>query len=744
MHARDNICTLAEAYVTVRAERSLFFGPDGDYEIRSNGTTANNLNSDFFYQRINNAGTLEKLLDEAPPHGPRREVKEIVSGYVAGYNRYLRETGVANLTDASCEGAEWVRPITELDAYRRIYQLILRASSGVAVDSIATAQPPTAPLTGGAVAGEREAMHQQLATSMASSGLGSNAYGLGARATQTGYGMVLANPHFPWDGPERLYQLQLTIPNKINVSGATVFGAPLVLIGHTERLAWSHTVSSARRFTVFELKLVAGSPTTYLYEGRPQRMKADTVTVRARRADGTVEDRTRTLYSSNHGPILTSILGQPVFPWTTETAFALGDANATNFRAINHFFETNHAQSVGELDMILRRNQGLPWVHTIAADSDGKAYYADISVVPNVPDAKAAECNTALGRALDQAARLYVLDGSVSRCEWGNDPDTLQPGIFGPSHLPLLVRDDYVANANDSHWLSNPLERLEGYARIIGTERTARSPRTRLGLRILQQRLDGSDFAAGTGFTLRQLQDAVFNNRQFLGELWRDQLVAMCRSNPVLLGSTGPVDVSEACPVLENWDLHNDLDSHGALLFSRFAGRAISATGGPYATAFSNDDPVGTPRDLRTEHPQVQRALADAVTDVRRLEQNPDRLAARLRDFQYEPRGAEKIAIHGGPAAEGVFNAITANWIDGKGYADVVHGSSFVMAASLVPSCPDVRILLTYSQSANPSSPYFSDQTRMFSGKEWVKARFCENDIRTAPGLRVERIAEPR
>ena len=101
------------------------------------------------------------------------------------------------------------------------------------------------------------------------------------------------------------------------MAGASLFGVPIVLIGHTQRLAWSHTVSTARRFTPFELKLVPGSPTTYLYDGQPRQMTADRVTVQVPGAGGRLEDRTRTLYSTVHGPVLTSILGLPLFPWTS-------------------------------------------------------------------------------------------------------------------------------------------------------------------------------------------------------------------------------------------------------------------------------------------------------------------------------------------------------------------------------------------------------------------------------------------
>ncbi len=79
--------------------------------------------------------------------------------------------------------------------------------------------------------------------------------------------MLLGNPHFPWQGSERFYQAQLTIPGKINASGASLFGVPVILIGHTDNMAWSHTVSTAYRFTPFEETLNPADPTQYLYDG---------------------------------------------------------------------------------------------------------------------------------------------------------------------------------------------------------------------------------------------------------------------------------------------------------------------------------------------------------------------------------------------------------------------------------------------------------------------------------------------
>ena len=715
--AEDNLCVIAEQYVTVRGERSRYFGPDESWNMRSNGSTNNNLNSDFFYKRIIAQRTIEKLMAQAPPHGPRPEIMEGVRGYVAGYNRYLRDVGVDNLPDKACRGAEWVKPIEEIDAYRRFYQLALLASSGVAIDGIGGAQPPT-PDTGGGGRGGGAPVPSpdqlsDLQEQLPLGGIGSNAYGIGRDQTDNGKGMLLGNPHFPWDGSERFYQAHLTIPGKVDVSGGSLFGVPIVLIGHTRGMAWSHTVSTAYRFTPIELKLVPGSPTTYLVDGEPREMTRTALTVDVKNEDGSISQRTRTLYDTEYGPMFTEILGQPLFPWTPAAGFAMGDANAANFRYLNHFFETNLAQSVREYDQVLRRNQGIPWVNSIAADSSGEAYYADISVVPHVTDEHAANCNTAVGRATFEALRLPTLDGSRSECRWGNDPSAVQPGTFGPDeHLPSMFRTDYVMNANDSYWLSNLKQRLEGFPLIVGDERTARALRTRIGLLMVD----------GERYTLSKLQDTVFNNRQYAGELWMPDVLAMCDSDPSL---------AAPCDALRKWNVRDDLDSQGALLFRRFAQRLLSQQGGaPWRNPYDNDDPANTPNGLRTEDPRVRQALLDAANE---LEGYGIPLDAPLRDVQAEMRGDERIPIHGGPGTAGVFNAINVSTRDlGEGgYKTVPHGSSFVQAVQFADgACPvEPRTILTYSQSTNPDSPWHSDQTRMFSRKEWVDTPFCEADV---------------
>ncbi len=118
---------------------------------------------------------------------------------------------------------------------------------------------------------------------------------------------MLGNPHFPWQGSERWYQLHLTIPGKLDVIGAALQGVPVVNIGFTRGVAWSHTVSTARRFTPYELDLRRGRPTEYIVDGRAVKMRKRTVRVRVR-GGGT---RRHTFYETRWGPVFSFAAARP-------------------------------------------------------------------------------------------------------------------------------------------------------------------------------------------------------------------------------------------------------------------------------------------------------------------------------------------------------------------------------------------------------------------------------------------------
>ena len=756
--AQDDICVMADDYVTVDAQRSRWFGPAGSYVQGGNGFGSSNLDSDLFWQDQIDSGIADRLLAIPPPQGLHPELRALVRGYVEGWNRYLADVGgAAGIPDPTCRGQAWVHPITETQAYRRLYQLILLASQGVVVSGIAEAQPPGSPGSSGPAAGTARLDPAATASALGlrlHADIGSNAIAIGAAGTRDhSHGLLLGNPHFPWVGTERFYEAQLTIPGVMDVEGSMLYGVPLVLIGHTLNMAWSHTVSTAFRFTPYQLTLVPGAPTSYLLDGTPTAMTSRTVSVAVRNAAGGLATVSRTLWSTRDGPVITSLAGVPL-PWTAATAFVMRDGNIDNIRAFNHFLETDMAQSVDQELGILNRYEGIPWVNTIVADRGGHALYADIGTVPHVTDQQAQQCDTALGAATFSALGLPILDGSRAACDWGTDPDSVEPGLFGPSHLPHLLRADYVTNSNDSYWLSNPHQPLEGYARIIGAERTERSLRTRVGLLLTQARVDGSDGLGPAGFTRQDMQDEDLGNQVLSGRLTRDGLVQLCRSLPGGMAPTSsgsPIAVGNACDVLAAWDLHADLSSRGALLFRRFWHHAVAHTteatsaGVPdspvvFQTGFDPANPVTTPNTLNQASPVVQTALGDAISDFQAAHLPLD---APLGAQQGVHRQGVFIPIHGGQGdPDGNLNAIYPGFDAARGFTDVTDGSSFIQVVTWHDDagCPDVANILTYSLSADPTSAHATDQTRLFSDKRWVQERFCEADIAASPALQTTQL----
>ncbi|POX48785.1 penicillin amidase [Streptomyces sp. Ru71] len=729
--AADQVCTLADGFVTVRGERSRWFGADAPTD-GSLSSAATNLSSDLYFRGVREAGTVERLMATPAPAGPSRDVKELMRGFAAGYNAWLARNPI---TDPACRGASWVRPVSALDVAARSYALAVLGGQGRAIDGITAARPPVAGQPGTQAPGTADAARAAralLATDTAD--MGSNAVAFSGATTANGRGLLLGNPHYPWQGGRRFWQSQQTIPGVLNVSGASLLGSPTISIGHNAYVAWSHTVATGVTLSLHQLTLDPADPTVYLVDGERERMTRRTVTVAAQ--DGT--SLTRTQWWTRYGPVTTSLGAGLPLPWTATTAYAVGDPNAVNLRGADTALGFSRARSTDDVLASLRRTQGLPWVNTIAADFRGHSLYTQSQVLPRVTDDLAQRCSTPLGRATYPASGLAVLDGSRGDCALGSDPDAVQPGVFGPARMPVLKDAPYAENSNDSAWLANADRPLTGYERIFGTVGTARTLRTRGALR------DVAAMAERGGLTVQDLQAQQFANRVPAGDLAAADAATACAALPggTATGSDGrAVDVREACGVLAAWDRTVNTASRGALLFDRLWRKMPAAQ--LWKVPFSPADPVSTPNTLNTDAPAFATALADTVAELRAA---GIALDSPLGEHQFVVRGGQRIPVPGGTESLGVWNKVEPVWnAAGGGYTEVAHGSSYIQAVGWDGSrCPVARTLLTYSQSSDPASPHFADQTRLFSRGEWVTSRFCERDILTSPGLRVIRVSEHR
>lgn len=745
--AEDNLCLLAEDTLTIRGLRSRYLGPDGTYTIPANGATTTNLNADFFWRFVATDEAIAPFRSASDP-----EVIDASAGYVAGYNRYLAEIrdGKHPGRHQACRDADWLLALEEADMYRRYFRLAVLASSSVFVDGIATAAPPAGL---DEVLPAAETLLQQLADAgVGGSGdlafplggelpIGSNMYGLSAGASRSGESMLFGNPHFPWEKTERLYLAHLKVGEDAEIMGAALYGLPAVLIGFNEHFAWSHTVSTAYRFTFYELTLNPADPTQYLYEGEFVDMTAEDITVETLQADGSVGSETRTLYRSQYGPMLQfEVSGIPVLNWSSLKAYTLRDANAENVRLLNQFFRWNRADSFEEFVSLHGSVLGVPWVNTVATGPGKPAYYGDITVVPNVPDSKVTECLTALSPVFGELAPgLPLLDGARAACQWDSDADAPAPGVFGPGNLPSLTRDDWVHNCNDSYWATNPAQPLTGFAAIIGDEETPRTLRTRKCMQQVIQRLDGSDGRPGsTGFDLANLQDTVLDSSLMSEQLARNAVLDAYCPLGTLPGSSGlPVDISEACTVLRAWDGRNNLASVGGHIWREFW-RNIDPlpveSPDKWLMPFDPADPVNTPAMLNVLSPLVMTAFADGV---QRLQDAGIPLDAAMGDIQVSGIHDKVIPVFGGEGFEGSFT-IASSRGDGlsDGTYDVTYGNSYIQTVTWGDDGqPRAEGFVTYSQSTDPASPWFSDMTEEYSAKRWIRFPWAEADIAADPAL---------
>lgn len=724
--AEDNLCTMMDDFVTIRGERAKWFGADGSYAIPAAGVTLRNVDSDFFWRFTADARAVSSFRDAGTP-----ESKETTRGWAEGWNRYVRElrAGEHAGRHAACAGAPWLSEIGEDDLYRRYVRLAVIASSTALANEIVSAQPPSgAPGTATATTSAAAASASSTMTAddpftrLRNRPFGSNMYAIGPDGTQDGSSMVFGNPHFPWTGSERLYVVHLKIPGEIDVEGASLYGVPAVLIGFDDAVAWTHTVSTAYRFGLFQLTLNPDDPLQYVKDGEMRDLEAVPLEIEVREADGSLTTRTRTLYRSEYGPMVSiSVGGTPVLGWSSSTAFTMRDANLENVRLIEQYFRWNTARSLDEFEALHASVLGTPWVNTVASGPGGHAYYGDVTVVPNVSREKSAACTPPLGALVAAfAPGLPLLDGSRSDCAWGTDPDAPAPGIFGPGNLPVLRRSDWVGNMNDSHWLTNPAEPLTGFAPVIGDENAPRSLRTRLGILQAQRRIAGTDGRAGRGFTLDRLEDVVLSSQIHSGELAHGAVMAE------LCSGADDAGISAACDALSRWDGTANLASVGVPLWQEFW-RGLAGID-YWKTPFDVADPVNTPRDFDAQAPGVADALRRAEQAVRDA---GFALDAPLRDVQHSGVNGDDIPLFGGRGSAGAFTVAENEGLVPAGYP-VVFGNSYIQAVTWENGRVHAEGFLTYSQSTDPASPHFADFTRAYSRKEWHRFPFTADEIAAA------------
>ncbi len=718
--AQDGICLLAETFLTVDGERSAFFGPEGVFKNEAEGGVQfTNLNSDIYWTSIKNDHTIQKLLKAPYPQGPSTEGLEAARGYAAGYDAYLEHIGGASgVTNPACKGAAWVRPIKPIDVWRRIYQIDDLAGNS-ALGPAAEANPAYGPPAQSAAVSARGQSARTASIGSVSIGkldalighnnlMGSNGLAVGSEDATNGGGAVLANPHFPWHGAERFWEMNVEIPGEYHATGVGIWGLPGINIGHNQDVAWTHTVSTNTTITFWYLPPVA--PLEYRYKGKLKKMKMRTVTVEALE-HGELIPQTRTLYYSHYGPVI----------WEGGLPIAVGDANANNLRGVNQWLAISKAENASQVIESERAIQGVPWVNTIGADDQGNAFYSEIVVAASLTKAYVhGSCNQSATRG-DTGPFL-----GNGECELPESPGAVVPGIIAGSEEPSLIRRNYVENSNNSFWLANANSPLTGFSPALGGEEENPGMRAQTGIDMVAQRMGTYNSGVPTdglsptpGFTAETLQESWTKFRSLPAERAIPGLREICENAVSEDGGViNGVDVSGACPVLNAYGSTATLEDKGGWLFQEWFEHAPNGQAGFWVHPWTVTEPVYTPNTLNTSLPASKQALATAVSS---MQARGIPLDASVGEVQRAPQ-AGAAPMPGCSDGGNCYAAIGSSFpTPTSKQAEVTGGTSIVMFTELQDGHePLAKALLAYSQSEDPTSPYYEDQTQRFSKNEWI------------------------
>lgn len=333
--------------------------------------------------------------------------------------------------------------------------------------------------------------------------LGSNDWVVDGSHTASGKPMLANDTHLQLAMPCIWYMVHLKAPGW-NVEGFTLPGAPLVIIGHNERIAWGFTNSGADVQDLYIETLNPQNPQEYRVNGawRGAQVRHETIRVRGE------PDVALDVLLTRHGPVVRR---------DGDKAYALRwTATEPGGLAGSSYFLLGHAQDWQEFRETLRGISG-PAQNCVYADVDGHTGYI---VAAHIPVRKNGNGAT-------------PVPGDTDEYEWiGYIPFDELPQVLDPP-------GGIIATANAK--TVGP-----GYEYFL-TERWAGPSRTERIYELLREnkRLKPEDFLA--------IQtDLVSHPNQFLaGQL----LAAGATTSP------GDARIQELLIQLKNWDGRATMDS---------------------------------------------------------------------------------------------------------------------------------------------------------------------------------------
>lgn len=276
---------------------------------------------------------------------------------------------------------------------------------------------------------------------------GSNNWTVDGTMTTTGLPILCNDPHLGQAAPSIWYECHLSAGD-IDVVGASFPGAPGIVIGHNQHVAWGLTNAISDIEDLYIEKFHPDHPNQYEYKGKWEEAKVIREEIRIK---GKQEPVIEEVCVTRHGPILTTFAPSAKQSASSnghqaqELPLALRWTGQEKHNILSAVHQMNRATNWEEFRQGLR-DWDLPPQNVVYADVDGNIGYVMAGAIP----------------IREQGQGLLPSPGWTGEYEWtGYIPFEELPQTFNPEQHFIATANNRVVDDSYPYYITN--EWLNGY-----------------------------------------------------------------------------------------------------------------------------------------------------------------------------------------------------------------------------------------------------------------------------------------